>query len=91
MSRQNSVTREGIVVGLIGATAIAAWFAIIDAVQGHLFATPVMLGTSLSSLVLNGATPSTTAALLGLSRERRLRRNARVRAGSARSRARRRA
>ena len=65
MSRQNSVVREGIVVGLIGATAIAAWFAIIDAVQGHLFATPIMLGTSLSSLVLNGATPSTTAALLG--------------------------
>jgi hypothetical protein len=65
MSTQNHVVREGISAGLIGAMAIAAWFAILDAVSGHLLATPVMLGTSLGSLVLQGAAPSTAGAFLG--------------------------
>jgi hypothetical protein len=66
MSTKNAVFREGISAGLIGATSIAVWFAIIDAISGHLLATPVMLGTSLGSLVLQGAsTPSTAAAFLG--------------------------
>ena len=65
MSTQNNVVREGISVGLIGATAIAIWFAILDVISGHLLATPVMLGTSLGSLVLQGAVPSTAAAFIG--------------------------
>jgi hypothetical protein len=65
MSTQNHVVREGISAGLIGAMAIAVWFAILDAISGHLLATPVMLGTSLGSLVLQGAAPSTAAAFLG--------------------------
>ena len=66
MSRKDNVVREGISAGLIGATAIAVWFAIIDAVQGHLLATPVMLGNSLGSLVLpSGDQPSFAAAFIG--------------------------
>ena len=65
MSTGNRMTREGISAGLIGATAIAVWFAILDATRGELLATPVMLGTSLGSLFLQGDTPSRAAAFLG--------------------------
>lgn len=65
MASQSRVVREGISVGLIGATAIAVWFAILDAVQGSFLATPVMLGNSLGSLVLEGGVPSMAGAFLG--------------------------
>lgn len=62
---KNNVVREGISAGLIGASAIALWFAILDAIQGTLLATPIMLGNSLGSLVLKGESPSQAAAFLG--------------------------
>jgi heme/copper-type cytochrome/quinol oxidase subunit 4 len=65
MFTDNRVTREGLSAGLIGATAIAVWFAILDALRGELLATPVMLGSSLSSLFLHGDTPSKAAAFIG--------------------------
>lgn len=65
MGDTNRVTREGIAAGLIGATAVAVWFAILDLIQGKFLATPVMLGTSLGSLFLNGDTPGQAAAFLG--------------------------
>lgn len=65
MASGNEVAREGISAGLIGASAIAAWFAIIDGVQGKLLATPVMLGTSLGSLFLGGDSPSRAGAFIG--------------------------
>ena len=65
MMTGNRVTREGLSAGLIGATAIAVWFAILDALRGELLATPVMLGSSLSSLFLHGDTPSKAAAFIG--------------------------
>ena len=65
MSTGNRVAREGISAGLIGATAIAVWFAILDATRGELLATPVMLGSSLGSLFLQGDTPSKAAAFVG--------------------------
>ncbi len=65
MSTGNRVAREGISAGLIGATAIAVWFAIIDAVRGELLATPVMLGNSLASLFLQGESPGRAAAFIG--------------------------
>ena len=52
MATKQNVVREGISVGLIGAVSIALWFAILDAIQGELLATPIMLGTSLGSLLL---------------------------------------
>ena len=65
MSDTNRVTREGIAAGLIGATAVAVWFAILDLFQGSFLATPVMLGNSLGSLFLNGDMPSQAAAFIG--------------------------
>ncbi len=65
MSTGNEVAREGIAAGLIGAIAIAVWFAILDAIQGQLLATPIMLGTSLGTLFLAGDTPGRAAAFLG--------------------------
>jgi hypothetical protein len=64
MASNNTVVREGVSAGLIGATSIAAWFGILDAVQGNVFGTPIMLGTSLGTLFLNGETPSRAGAFL---------------------------
>jgi hypothetical protein len=64
-SGDNNVLREGIIAGLIGAAAIALWFAIIDLTQGEMFATPLTLGTSLGSIFLGGQPPGRTGALIG--------------------------
>jgi hypothetical protein len=39
--------REGIIAGLIGAAAVAAWFLIVDAASGRLLFTPAALGSAL--------------------------------------------
>jgi hypothetical protein len=64
MATSNAVAREGISAGFIGATAIAVWFAIIDAIRGNLLDTPVMLGTALGTLFLDGQEPGRAAAVL---------------------------
>lgn len=48
--RHNSV-REGIYAGIIGATAIAVWFAVIDIIGAHPFHTPDILGAGLISVL----------------------------------------
>ena len=48
--RHNSV-REGILAGVIGATAIVVWFAIIDILGAHPFHTPDILGAGLISVL----------------------------------------
>ena len=48
--RHNSV-REGVYAGIIGATAIVVWFAIIDIVTGNPFHTPSILGAGLISVL----------------------------------------
>src|SRR5262245_66113922 len=45
MDRQ--LTRAGILAGLIGATVVALWFLVVDAIAGRAFSTPIALGTSL--------------------------------------------
>ncbi len=62
---QSAAYREGISVGLIGAIAIALWFAILDLVRGDPFATPIMLGNAVGSLFLGGELPSRAGAFLG--------------------------
>ena len=52
MATGNRVVREGVSAGLIGATSIAVWFAILDLVNWQLLATPVMLGKTLGSYTL---------------------------------------
>lgn len=62
MSTSNDVTREGISSGLIGATAIAAWFGILDAIEGNIFGTPIMLGNAVGTLFLRGESLTSPAA-----------------------------
>jgi len=51
MFERHSVSREGTIAGLIGATAVALWFLVIDTVSGHAFHTPDLLGRSLMSVL----------------------------------------
>lgn len=50
MLEQNRTLREGITAGVLGATAVAVWFLILDSVARHPLATPAMLGASLATL-----------------------------------------
>ena len=51
MAERHSTVREGIYAGLIGATVIVVWFAIIDLTSAHPFHTPDILGTGLLSVL----------------------------------------
>lgn len=60
----DSIVREGVSAGLIGATAIAVWFAVVDVLTAGLLTTPIMLGRSLATLFLNGGEASAPASFL---------------------------
>ncbi len=51
MAERHDSTREGVYAGLIGATAIAVWFAIIDISTGRPLHTPSVLGAGLVSIL----------------------------------------
>jgi hypothetical protein len=51
MAERHNSMREGVYAGLIGATAIVVWFAIIDIVAGTPFRTPNVLGSGLISVL----------------------------------------
>ncbi|MGQ0641800.1 MAG: hypothetical protein ACT4P6_13710 [Gemmatimonadaceae bacterium] len=42
--------REGVITGVIGATAVAVWFFIVDMVGGQPFHTPATLGEAVSAI-----------------------------------------
>jgi len=44
------LVREGVIAGIIGATAIAAWFFFVDLVAGHALFTPATLGRGILSI-----------------------------------------
>jgi hypothetical protein len=44
---QGHVRREGTIVGIIGATAVAIWFFVVDMIAGHMLFTPYALGSVL--------------------------------------------
>ena len=44
---ERQVLREGLVAGLIGAAAVAAWFFLVDLVEGRALYTPAALGSAL--------------------------------------------
>ncbi len=50
MAIANRTIREGIVAGLVAASAVAVWFLILDVVGGRPFGTPARLGESVASL-----------------------------------------
>lgn len=56
MADRHSSIREGILAGIIGATAIAVWFLIVDLLSGHALYTPDILGRGLISVL--GKPPS---------------------------------
>jgi hypothetical protein len=62
---ERSILREGLVSGVIGATSVALWFLILDVFAGRPFATPVMLGTSLTTVFGDGPPPLWWSALIG--------------------------
>lgn len=41
---RHNLLREGLIAGILGAAAVAAWFLIVDLVQGRPLATPSVLG-----------------------------------------------
>ena len=49
--RPHNFLREGVITGIIGATAIAVWFLIVDTIAGHPFATPIFLGKGVVSVL----------------------------------------
>ena len=55
MAERHNLIREGVIAGIIGATALALWFLVIDVSTGQAFRTPRVLGYALFS-VLGGAT-----------------------------------
>ena len=44
---RHTIVRDGIVAGVLGATAVAVWFLGIDLIYSHPFATPTALGEAL--------------------------------------------
>lgn len=61
IARPHRGLRNGIVAGLIGATAIAIWFLIVDAIAGHPLYTPATLGRGLIA-VFGPVPPGTSTA-----------------------------
>jgi hypothetical protein len=57
--RPHNFLREGVITGFIGATAIAVWFAVVDAVARHPFHTPDFLGQGLISVLGTPSMPDT--------------------------------
>jgi hypothetical protein len=58
MRHHHSVWKEGIIAGLLGALAVAAWFLVIDLIKGQALFTPSVLG---QIMLLGRATPDTAA------------------------------
>ena len=48
--RPHTVLRDGVIAGVIGATAVAVWFFIVDLIAGHPLFTPDTLGRALFSV-----------------------------------------
>ena len=47
---RHTIVRDGVVAGVLGATAVAVWFLGVDLVYAHAFATPEALGRGLLRL-----------------------------------------
>ena len=59
MAGSRSVLFRGAMAGVIGATTVAVWFLVLDAVRGRMFFTPAALG----STVFQGATSPTQVSM----------------------------
>lgn len=61
--RVESVYRDGITAGAIGATAVAVWFLIVDTIAGRPFLTPTLLGDALIGIFARGGTSAGESAV----------------------------
>jgi hypothetical protein len=50
-SVRHSTLREGILAGVLGATGVAIWFFVVDAVGGRMFYTPAAMGEELARVL----------------------------------------
>ena len=48
---RHTIVRDGVVAGILGATAVAVWFLGLDTLRGHPFATPAALGRGLVGIL----------------------------------------
>ena len=65
MAHRHDLLREGLITGLIGAAVVAAWFLVIDLVQGRPLSTPSVLGqVILYRLTTPVITPPDTGAVI---------------------------
>lgn len=64
MERHGTI-REGAILGILGATGVAAWFAIVDVIAGQPFFTPRVLGEAVKNIVApdSFASPAVIVAL----------------------------
>jgi len=51
MPKAQTVTREGVIAGAIGATTVAVWFFFVDVIARHALFTPTVLGRGLISVL----------------------------------------
>ena len=63
--RHRNLLVEGAITGAIGATAVALWFLMVDAVEGHPLYTPELLGQAFFSLFGPPAGESPTQYIVG--------------------------
>jgi uncharacterized membrane protein YphA (DoxX/SURF4 family) len=61
-SGSHPILRSGVIAGIIGATAIAVWFFLVDLVAGQAFFTPSTLGRAVFSVL--GAVPDSESAMV---------------------------
>jgi hypothetical protein len=54
---QHSIVREGLIAGILGATAVAVWFFVVDLISGRPLFTPRVLGEGLLSVFGRGTEP----------------------------------
>lgn len=62
MLEHHRTARDGVLSGIIGATAVAVWFLLVDAISGRALYTPTVLGGGLLS-VFGPGTPNAAIAV----------------------------
>ena len=63
---ERTVIREGVMAGVIGATAVAVWFLVVDMLAGHALYTPQVLGRYALSVLGPAPMPDSALVVVGL-------------------------
>lgn len=57
-NRAHGTVREGVIAGVLGGTAVALYFLVVDAIAGRLLYTPSVLGGAITSILWPAENPS---------------------------------